>query len=138
MIELQVKGLYRGAGMLRYQLADDDFNPNMGEANKYLYFGFTFYNAFRVLPNDNYDAIPDSQITWDFVYREVIQYFYLIYPGMFARLAFQNEATARQSASLIRQMIGKRTWNSTSYMPVSRDLSDGKRKLLQRWCALNE
>jgi hypothetical protein len=57
---------------------------------------------------------------------------------MFVRLAFQNEAIAKQNASNIRQFIDKSTWNSTSYMPVSRDLSDGKRKLLQRWCAMNE
>jgi hypothetical protein len=138
IITLQVKGLQRGAGVVRYQLDGDNFDPNMGGGNKYLYFGLTFYNNFRVLPNDNYDNIPDDQITWDFVYREVIQYFYLLYPGMFARLAFQDEETARSNASLIRQMVSKRTWDSTSYMPVSRDLSDGKRKLLQRWCALQQ
>jgi len=138
MIKLTVKGIHPGAVMLRYQLAGDNFDPNMGGANRYLYFGFAFFNTFRVLPNDNYDHIPDSQVTWDFVYQEVIQYFYLLYPGMFARLAFQQESTAKQFAGIIRQMVDKRTWESTSYMPVSRDLSDGKRKLLQRWCALNE
>jgi hypothetical protein len=141
MITLTVKGLQRGAAVVRYQLDGDDFDPNMGSTTpplRYAYFGFTFYNNFRVLPDDNYDNIPDHQITWDFVYQEVIQYFYLLYPGMFAILAFQNEDVARQNASLIRQMVSKRTWDSTSYMPVSRDLSDGKRKLLQRWCALQQ
>ena len=59
-------------------------------------------------------------------------------PGMFARLPFQNETVARQFASQIQTLIDKANWDSTSYMPVSRDLSDGRRKLLQRWCALNE
>jgi hypothetical protein len=68
----------------------------------------------------------------------VIRYFYLIYPAMFVRVAFQNEEIARQNASNIKQFIDKSTWNSTSYMPVSRDLSDGKRDLLARWCTLNE
>jgi hypothetical protein len=68
----------------------------------------------------------------------VIRYFYLIYPGMFARLAYQNEDVAQRNASNIKTFIAKDTWNSTSYMPVSRDLSDGKRRLLERWCALNE
>jgi hypothetical protein len=77
-------------------------------------------------------------VTWNFVYQNVIRYFYLIYPGMFLRLPFQNEATARQNATIIRQMVSKDSWDTTTYMPVSRDLSDGKRKLLQRWCALNE
>jgi hypothetical protein len=96
------------------------------------------YNIFRVLPDDNFDDVPDDQITWDFVYRNVIRYFYLIYPGMFARLAFQNEETAQQCAAIIKTLISADTWHSTSYMPVSRDLSDGKRNLLLRWCALNE
>lgn len=140
-ITLQVTGISPGAGMVRYQASGDTFDPNpsgaLGYPN-YPYFGFTSYNAFRVLPNDNYDAIPDEKITYELVYKEVIRYFYLLYPGMFARLAFQNENVARKSASLIAQMVDKSTWHSTSYMPVSRDLSDGKRKLLQRWCALNE
>ena len=124
--------------MLRYQAPGDNFNPNQDGSNAYHYFGFVSYNTFRVLPDDNYDNVPDSQITWDFVYQNVIRYFYLVYPGMFARLAFQNEAIAKQSASIIAKMVAKSGWDSTSYMPVSRDLSDGKRKLLQRWCALNE
>jgi hypothetical protein len=57
---------------------------------------------------------------------------------MFVRLSFQNEEVAQQNASNIMQLIDKSLWNNTSYMPVSRDLSDGKRKLLQRWCALNQ
>ena len=124
--------------MLRYQAPGDNFNPNQDGSNAYHYFGFVSYNTFRVLPDDNYDNVPDSQITWDFVYQNVIRYFYLVYPGMFARLAFQNETIAKQSASIIAKMVAKSGWDSTSYMPVSRDLSDGKRKLLQRWCALNE
>jgi hypothetical protein len=137
-ITLSVTGLAPGAAMLRYQAPGDNFNPNQDGATAYHYFGYVSYNAFRVLPDDNYDDIPDDQITWDFVYQNVIRYFYLIYPGMFARLAFQNEDIAIQSASFIAKLIDKTIWESTSYMPVSRDLSDGKRKLLQRWCALNE
>jgi hypothetical protein len=143
-ITFTIKGLQPGAAMIRYQAPGDNFNINQGAspnapgAPRNFYFGLVSYNIFRVLPDDNFDNIPDGQITWDFVYQNVIRYFYLIYPGMFVRLAFQNEAIAKQNASNIRQFIDKSTWNSTSYMPVSRDLSDGKRKLLQRWCAMNE
>jgi hypothetical protein len=137
-ITFSVTGLLPGAAMLRYQAPGDNFNPNQDGATGYHYFGFVSYNIFRVLPDDNFDDVPDEQVTWDFVYQNVIRYFYLIYPGMFARLAFQNENIARQSAAIIATLISKSSWDSTSYMPVSRDLSDGKRKLLQRWCALNE
>jgi hypothetical protein len=137
-ISFSIRGLLPGAAMIRYQAPGDNFDPNQGGSTAYLYFSFVSYNIFRVLPDDNFDNVPDAQITWDFVYQNVIRYFYLIYPGMFARLAFQNEAIARQSAPIIASLISKNSWDSTSYMPVSRDLSDGKRKLLQRWCALNE
>jgi hypothetical protein len=139
-ITLTVNGNCPGAAMVRYQLAGDNFDPNMGGANRFLYFGYTFYNAFRVLPNDSYDHIPNDQITWEFVYGEVLQYYYLLYPGMFARwdgpVSFKDAAI--QNASIIGQMVNKRFWDKSWSMPVSRDISDGKRKLLQRWCALQE
>jgi hypothetical protein len=138
-VTVTVRGVRPGIGTVRYQGPGDDFNPTkpfppMPNA----YFGYCFYSSFRVLPADNYDNVPDSQVTWAFVYQEVMRYYYLIYPGMFARLALQEESTARSFASVIRQFTAKNTWDSTSYMPVTRELSDGKRKLLQRWCALNE
>jgi hypothetical protein len=136
-ISLSTKGLQPGAAMIRYQAPGDNFNVNQGAPGNY-YFGLVSYNIFRVLPADDFSHIPNEQVTWDFVYKNVIRYFYLIYPAMFVRLAFQNEEIARQNASIIKQFIDKSTWNNTSYMPVSRDLSDGKRALLARWCALNE
>jgi hypothetical protein len=144
-ISLSTKGLQPGAAMIRYQAPGDNFNVNQGapgdeppDRRKNFYFGLVSYNIFRVLPADDFSHIPDEQVTWDFVYENVIRYFYLIYPAMFVRMAFQNEEIAQQNASIIRQFIDKRIWDSTSYMPVSRDLSDGKRDLLARWCTLNE
>lgn len=138
-ITLSVTGLQPGCAMIRYQAPGDNFNVNQGGGpSPNAYFGLAFYNAFRVLPTDDFDNVPDSQVTWDLVYQNVIRYFYLIYPAMFVRLAFQNEQVAQGNASNIAQLIDKSLWDNTSYMPVSRDLSDGKRKLLQRWCALNQ
>lgn len=139
-ITFSVQGLIPGAAMIRYQAPGDNFNVNQAGPSpaRNNYFGLAFYNAFRVLPTDDFDSIPDDQVTWDLVYQNVIRFFYLIYPAMFVRLAFQNEQVAQQNASNIMQLIDKSLWNNTSYMPVSRDLSDGKRKLLQRWCALNQ
>jgi len=138
-ITFSVKGLQPGAAMIRYQAPGDNFNVNQGGGpSPNAYFGLAFYNIFRVLPADNFDDIPNEQVTWDLVYQNVIRYFYLIYPAMFVRLAFQNEQVAQRNASNIAQLIDESLWDNTSYMPVSRDLSDGKRKLLQRWCGLNQ
>jgi len=38
--------------------------------------------------------------------------------------------------AMIKARTGKELWNSTLYMPHTRELSDGKRILLQRWCDL--
>jgi hypothetical protein len=93
-----------------------------------------FFCNVRVLPLDNYDAVPDSQLTFALIYKEVLRYYYLLYPAMNARINLGNEASVRIKAQFILDRTDKSTWDGSSYMPVTRDLSDGKRKLLTRWC----
>jgi len=93
-----------------------------------------FFNV-RVLPEDNYDAIPDSTVTFPFIYQQVLRYYHLIYPAMNEVIDLSEEFDVSLAAQAIQERIQKNNWASTSYMPISRDLSDGKRKLLVRWCA---
>jgi hypothetical protein len=39
-------------------------------------------------------------------------------------------------ADLIRTFTNEKMWDSTLYMPITRELSAGKRALIQRWCNL--
>jgi hypothetical protein len=89
----------------------------------------------RVLPADNdLDSIPDAQVTWDLVYSRVLSYYYRLYPAMDRYLPLNNKAALSARANILKQMIDASVWGSTLYMPPTRDLSDGKRRLLQRWC----
>lgn len=92
----------------------------------------SFINV-RVLPLDNYDAVLDEDLTFEFVYQEVLRYYALLFPVMRPYVDFSSEASVRLSASAILDRIAADQFDLASYMPVSRDLSDGKRKLLQRW-----
>lgn len=131
---LKVQGRRAGCAMVRYVTPDN--NIDLGD--EYANFGYSYYSNIRVMPEDDYSNIPDNEITWDFVYNEVIRYYYLLYPGMFARLAFNEEGIARANAGIIKTLTSARQWNYSAYMPVTREMSDGKRKLLHRWASMNE
>jgi hypothetical protein len=95
-----------------------------------------YFVHVRVLPSDaDLDAIPDDEITWDLVYARVLRYFYKLYPVMDAHLPLNDEAACRRAAQLLGMLTDASSWTSTLYMPITRELSDGKRRLLQRWLA---
>ena len=97
-----------------------------------------FFTNVRVLPADDYDQVPDEQLTYELVYREVLRYYHLIYPAMSRRIDGGDEEMVRASAGSIVERTSKERWHRYDYMPRTRELSDGKRKLLQRWCRLQQ
>jgi len=89
----------------------------------------------RVLPSDaDLDAIPDDQVTWDLVYDKVLRYYYRMYPTMDAHLPLNDRAACERAAQMLLLLTDTSAWDSTLYMPITRELSDGKRRLLHRWC----
>jgi hypothetical protein len=104
----------------------------------------------RVLPADEktsdgreYSALKDEDITWDLVYKEVFEYYALIYPIMSTIVPWSSpdgagdEARIREFATLIRAFIDdEKNRQSPLYMPITRELSRGKRDLVRRWCIL--
>jgi hypothetical protein len=110
-----------------------------------------FYVNVRVLPADEktsdgreYSALKDEEITWDLVYKEVFEYYAVIYPIMSTIVPWSSpdgagdEARIREFATLIRTFIDDDEKNRQSplYMPITRELSQGKRNLVRRWCSL--
>ena len=101
-----------------------------------------FFANVRVLPADDYSTVPDDQITWEYVYREVFSYYAVLYPIMATFVPWGpgdaplNRHRVREFASLIRRYVDSSNNSSTMYMPITRELSDGKRRLIQRWCDL--
>ena len=39
----------------------------------------TYFANVRVLPTDDYSNVNDSELTFQFLYKEVLKYYYLLY-----------------------------------------------------------
>jgi hypothetical protein len=118
--------------------------PGLGDGAERASFDPTieFFANVRVLPADDYSDVPDEKITWDFIYGEVFSYYAVLYPIMSTIIPWgpgdapHNRHKVREFASLIRRFVDRSNISSTMYMPITRELSDGKRTLVQRWCDL--
>lgn len=101
-----------------------------------------YFSCFRVLPYDDYSHVPDAELTFEFVYDEVFSYYSILYPVMANIIPWGPANTPRdperveQFASLILQAIDESRLGTALEMPITRELSAGKRALLQRWCSL--
>jgi hypothetical protein len=103
-----------------------------------------FHVNVRTLPFDNALAVntPDSQLTWTWVYENILAVYGVINPVMARQLRptialpLHDRATMENSVGDIVDAIDKARFESASYMPVTRELSNGKRELLRRWCDL--
>lgn len=95
------------------------------------------YTCVRVLPFDNQLAkTPDNQLTWPFIYDNTLRVYDLIYPIMSEVVPLNNRTRVEGMCLQIQKMVNPEMFESTLYMPITRDLSAGKIKLLQRWCNL--
>lgn len=98
----------------------------------------TFYIAVRMLPFDDEleRSTPDSQLSWAFLYTHVLRVFALVYPVMSLVRDLSNRNVVEGMAEQLKFAVSLDSFESTLYMPITRDLSAGKRKLLQRWVNL--
>ncbi len=108
--------------------------------------GNMFYVTVRVLPFD--DALPqefidfwngthDSAKAWDFVYHRILYVYDMIFSVMLEFVNLGSQSAFDNSATAIRSLIEKsRAEEGTSAMPVTRDLSAGKRLVLQLYLYL--
>ncbi len=96
-----------------------------------------YYVNVRVLPDDRWlDAYTNPD--WTFMYDNFFQYYSLMYPAMNTHIDFDNEQQTTANATLIKNFVAERNESSTLYMPVTRELSAGKRRLVQRWASQHE
>jgi hypothetical protein len=95
-------------------------------------FGTSFFTNVRVLPEDNYDAELKEPAFQD-IYDNVLRYYHLLYPNHPFEFS-DYEEKMKQHAAAFKARIAKDMWHSARYMPRTRDLSHGKRKLLEKWC----
>ena len=96
--------------------------------------------SVRVLASDDeLEAnTSDDELTWKLIYGEILQNWDLMNPIMNLRgLPLSDEAEMTALAAVIAEVISKEMHESFRYMPITRDLSRGKRLLLERWAKIH-
>lgn len=125
---LSVTAKQAGACVIRFVPPGSDVSPFNPTTD--------FFTSLRILPTDDYDHIPGEQLTFDFLKQEVLRYYCVLYPAMCRIINLDDEDTVRRHARRILSLVSKDKFSEYGYMPRTRELSDGKRKLLMRWCQL--
>jgi hypothetical protein len=94
--------------------------------------------SVRTLPSDAAleAATRDEHLTWEFVYRSILRTYDVITPRMSNIIDLADEDAVRTFARRFLDVVDDDLFESARYMPVTRDLSRGKRKLLRRFCEL--
>jgi hypothetical protein len=93
----------------------------------------TFNALYRVYPLDDYSAvIAAGKIPWALVYEQVLRYYYIIFPAMSQRIPLNRPdiLTLPALAQQIKARMDDALFGSTHYMPITRSMSPGKKKLL--------
>ncbi|WP_200303565.1 ferritin-like domain-containing protein [Streptomyces adelaidensis] len=96
--------------------------------------------AVRVLPDQWYlDELPDSEITFQTVYREVFAYYELQYSFMRSEvLSLEDEFKVEPYARLIWHVSDSKHKDKTFYMPPTRDMNAPQTRLLLRYLLADE
>lgn len=122
-----------GIGMVLFVVGQETAVPDP-TAIDYIY---ASYANVRIFPQDNYDDVPDEELTWPFIYHHIFRYFYLLYPAMSIQgFPLNAQQAIERRAPIIKTMVSTALAESSVAMPITRDLSPGKRRLLLRWCDL--
>ncbi|WP_188298784.1 hypothetical protein [Streptomyces sp. CBMA156] len=108
-------------------------------------FASAFYCCVRMLPFDN--GLPaefakdceahgnNQKAAWDFVYRKIFYLYDMIFPVMkhYAALDLGDKTAVDRNIDQILELCATDMANSSLYMPVTRDLSSGKRQVLEMY-----
>ena len=128
-----------------------------GEAAGYRHFAFTAFagdaaptprptlaiataqfTTVRTLPFDDALAAdtPDEALSFAFIYTNILSTYDAIAPRMSNIIDVADPGAVRTFARRILETTDPDLFESSRYMPVTRDLSRGKRTLLRRFCDL--
>lgn len=113
------------------------FPPGVPVENDNNFPGTTsFYAVIRLLGADNELLnLPDDQITWPNTYADVLECYNLVYPKMSTIIDLGSEQAVTAAAKRILAVTAyPQRFDWTLFMPVTREMSKGKRSLLRRFC----
>jgi hypothetical protein len=107
---------------------------------------FAYYTTVRVLPFDDgvparfialWNATHDSTQAWNFVYTQILYLYDMLFSVMLEFVNLGSQSAVEKNIDKIWPMISKAAAaESTFAMPITRDLSAGKRLTLQLWIYL--
>lgn len=119
----------------------NESDPTANISNNTVYF-----SNVRILPADAgmprefcdlWNRTRDSAEVWQYVYRRILMVYDVLFPAMMRFMPFSNAKAVEAAAGQLAKMIDKSlVEKSTLYMPITRDLSEGKRQVLLLWCSL--
>jgi hypothetical protein len=97
-----------------------------------------YFAALRALPfaDELNTSTPDSALTWEFIYQNVLSTWDVVYPLMSTIIPLSSQQAVDQAAAAIAFRLDLDPSQATQYMPVTRDMAAGKKKLLLRYLAL--
>ncbi|BDD04018.1 hypothetical protein [Aureibacter tunicatorum] len=95
----------------------------------------SFYAVAKTYQNDDYSHMDESdKFTWDFVYPEVLRYYYVIFPAMSLRLPLNNETLITDNVyAEVLKRISDQYRDTSLFMPMTHVMSPGKTTLLRQY-----
>jgi len=92
--------------------------------------------SVRTLPaDDDLAAVPDSDLSWELVFGKVLSPYHAVTPRMSTIIDLSDRDAVRTFAVRILEVTDPALFETTRYMPVTRDMSANRRMLLRRYCA---
>ena len=90
----------------------------------------TFIN-FRKYPSGDLPPPPAGGIDWNYVYENVLRYFYVIFPAMSKRIPLNFEGPILGTGDVILRRISQQYRDTTLYMPITRAMPPDRAKILE-------
>lgn len=136
-LTLNLTALRPGVSMIRF------VTPNPSQVSPNFAWDNCDFAVVRILPFDDYSGYTDAQInSWEFIYQHFFSFYSVIYPVMSKVIPWGPDGAPKDPEDVknfhshMVMLTDAKLWRSTLYMPITRDLSGGKRELLRRWCNL--
>ncbi|TWC06586.1 MULTISPECIES: hypothetical protein [unclassified Pseudomonas] len=146
--QVSFKGVAPGFPTLRFIVKDSDKDPTIPFSFPIIQAHIDFLAPLRVLPldfklqqdfvntwNDIYLKPTAAKELWDgFIYPRILQSFYYLYPIMNKYMPLDSQARVEGAIDQFIVLIKKEYQDeSTLAMPITRDMSQSRRSVLELW-----
>jgi hypothetical protein len=93
--------------------------------------------SVRTLPaDDDLAAMPEGDLNWELVFDKVLSHYHAVTPRMSTIIDLSDRDAVRTFAARILEVTDPALFETSRYMPVTRDMSANRRMLLRRYCAM--